>query len=174
VTWPRIYQLLACRRGRHRDAHVMADELIGSELAFEYPKVAICEVCGRAVDWPNGTPTLHGQEPSSRLSQISATALACLVGTPARWLLLGVVVQVKAEPAGEFFEADRDAGLAGAHAVKQGGLRGVGGRLLPLASEQVVHPRGRLIQRCCHGAMIPHGGVRTATGPRGSAPPPSC
>jgi hypothetical protein len=37
-----------------------------------------------------------------------------------------------------------------------------------------VHPCGRLIQRCCHGTMIPHGGVRTATAPRGSAPPPSC
>jgi hypothetical protein len=42
-------------------AMVMADELIGSELANEYPEVAICEVCGRAVDWPNGTPTLDGQ-----------------------------------------------------------------------------------------------------------------
>jgi hypothetical protein len=57
-----IYQFLGCRRGRHRDAHVMADELIGSELGDEYPEVAICEVCGRAVDWPNGTPTLDGRE----------------------------------------------------------------------------------------------------------------
>jgi hypothetical protein len=75
----------------------------------------------------------------------SATALARLVGTPAPWLLAGgVVVQVKAEPAGELLEADRDAGLAGAHALKQGDLLGVGGRLLPLAPEQVAHPRGRL------------------------------
>lgn len=58
-----IYQLLACRRGRHRDADVMADDLIGSELGDTYPEVAICEVCGRAVDWPNGTPTLHGRGP---------------------------------------------------------------------------------------------------------------
>jgi hypothetical protein len=58
-----IYQLVACRRGRHRDAHLMADDLIGSELGEKYPEVAICEVCGRAVDWPNGTPTLHSQEP---------------------------------------------------------------------------------------------------------------
>jgi hypothetical protein len=83
-----------------------------------------------------------------------------LVGTPTRWLLGGGgVVQVEAEPAGEFLEADRDAGLAGAHARKQGGLLGVGGRLLPLAREQAAHPRGCLIQRCCHGAMIPHGGL---------------
>jgi hypothetical protein len=76
-----------------------------------------------------------------------------LVGTPPRWLLLGgVVVQVKAEPAGQFLEADHDAGLAGAHALKQGGLLGVGRRLLPLASEQVPHPCGRTIQRC---AMAP-------------------
>jgi hypothetical protein len=35
----------------------------GSDLGDAYPEVAICEVCGRAVDWPNGIPTLHGQEP---------------------------------------------------------------------------------------------------------------
>lgn len=58
-----IYQLLACRRGRHRDAQVMADELVGSELGDQHPEVAICEVCGRAVDWPNGTPTLPGRGP---------------------------------------------------------------------------------------------------------------
>jgi hypothetical protein len=53
-----IYRLLACRRGRHRDAHLMADELVGSPLGQDYPAAAICEVCGRAVAWPNGTPTL--------------------------------------------------------------------------------------------------------------------
>jgi hypothetical protein len=58
-----IYQLLGCRRGRHRDAYLLADELIGCDLAIEYPEVAICEVCSRAVNWPNGTPTLHGREP---------------------------------------------------------------------------------------------------------------
>ena len=58
-----IYQFLGCRRGRHRDAHVMADELIGSELANEYPEVTICEVCGRAVHWPNGVPNLQGRGP---------------------------------------------------------------------------------------------------------------
>jgi hypothetical protein len=41
----------------------MAYELIGSELGDEYPEVAICEVCGRTIDWPNGTPTLQGREP---------------------------------------------------------------------------------------------------------------
>jgi hypothetical protein len=50
-----IYRLVACRRGRHRDAQIMADELIGSDLADAYPEVAICEVCGRAVHWPNGS-----------------------------------------------------------------------------------------------------------------------
>ena len=58
-----IYQFLACRRGRHRDAQVMADELVGSELGDQYPVVAICEICGRAVDWPNGTPTPQGRGP---------------------------------------------------------------------------------------------------------------
>jgi hypothetical protein len=58
-----IYQLVACRRGRHRDAQVLADDLIGSDLAVAYPEVAICEVCGRAVDWPNGTPTLVDRGP---------------------------------------------------------------------------------------------------------------
>jgi hypothetical protein len=56
-----IYRLLACRRGRHHDAHLMADDLIGSELGDTYPEVAICEVCGRAVAWPNGRPTLAGR-----------------------------------------------------------------------------------------------------------------
>jgi hypothetical protein len=36
-----IYQLVACRHGRHRDAQVMADDLIGSELCDAYPEVAI-------------------------------------------------------------------------------------------------------------------------------------
>jgi hypothetical protein len=58
-----IYQFVACRRGRHHDAQVMADELVGSDLGDAYPEVAICEVCGRAVDWPNGTPTLQGRGP---------------------------------------------------------------------------------------------------------------
>ena len=58
-----IYRLVACRRGRHRDAQVMADELIGSDLAYAYPEVAICEVCGRAVHWPNGVPNLQGRAP---------------------------------------------------------------------------------------------------------------
>jgi hypothetical protein len=58
-----IYQFLGCRRGRHRDAQVMADELIGSDLGDAYPEVAICEVCGRAVHWPNGVPNLQGQGP---------------------------------------------------------------------------------------------------------------
>jgi hypothetical protein len=56
-----IYRFVACRRGRHRDAHVMADDLVGSDLGDDYPEVAICEVCGRAVDWPNGTPTLQSR-----------------------------------------------------------------------------------------------------------------
>jgi hypothetical protein len=58
-----IYRLVACRRGRHRDAHVIADDLLGSTLADDFPEVAICEVCGRAVHWPNGVPSLQGQGP---------------------------------------------------------------------------------------------------------------
>jgi hypothetical protein len=59
-----IYRLLSCRRGRHRDAHILADALFGGTLADNYPELAICEVCGRAVQWPNGTPALvrPGQE----------------------------------------------------------------------------------------------------------------
>jgi len=40
--------------GRHRDARLMADDLIGSALGEDYPQAAICEVCGRIVEWPNG------------------------------------------------------------------------------------------------------------------------
>jgi hypothetical protein len=57
-----IYQVVACRRGRHRDALVMADALVGSELGDAYPEMAICEICGRAIYWPNGTPTVAGPE----------------------------------------------------------------------------------------------------------------
>jgi len=58
-----IFRFLVCRNDRHHDALVMADALVGSELGDEYPEVAICEACGRAVDWPNGTPTLQGRGP---------------------------------------------------------------------------------------------------------------
>ena len=55
-----VYRLVACRRGRHRDAHVVAGDLVGSALGDDYPEVAICEVCGRAVQWPNGRPIVAG------------------------------------------------------------------------------------------------------------------
>jgi hypothetical protein len=58
-----MFRFVACRRGRHRDAQVIANELIGSELGEAYPEVAICEVCGRAVHWPTGTPALQGRGP---------------------------------------------------------------------------------------------------------------
>ena len=70
-------------------------------------------------------------------------------------------VLVQAEPAGKFLEADCNTGLPGAHALEQGGLLGVGGRLFSLASEQVTHPCGRLIQRCCHGRQYPTGAGAT-------------
>ena len=53
-----IYRLVACRQGRHRDAHLLADDLVGSPLGDDYPELAVCEVCGRAVEWPNGMPTM--------------------------------------------------------------------------------------------------------------------
>jgi hypothetical protein len=53
-----VYRLVACRRGRHRDAHLIADDLLGSALGDDYPKLAICEVCSRAIQWPNGRPAL--------------------------------------------------------------------------------------------------------------------
>jgi hypothetical protein len=57
-----MYRLVAYRRGRHRDAHLLADDLVGSPLGDDYPELAVCEVCGRAVELPNGTPTLVGRE----------------------------------------------------------------------------------------------------------------
>ena len=36
----------------------MSDDLTGSLLGDDYPELAVCEVCGRAVEWPNGRPTL--------------------------------------------------------------------------------------------------------------------
>src|SRR6266545_6784403 len=55
-----IYQLATCRRGRHRDAYLVADDLVGGLLGDDYPEVAICELCGRAIQWPNGRPTVAG------------------------------------------------------------------------------------------------------------------
>jgi hypothetical protein len=49
-----IHRLVACRRGRHRDAHLLADDFVGSALADDHPAAAICEVCGRVLCWPNG------------------------------------------------------------------------------------------------------------------------
>jgi hypothetical protein len=57
-----MYRLVACRRGRHRDALLVSDDLAGSPLGDDYPELAICEVCGRAVEWPNGKPTLVRRE----------------------------------------------------------------------------------------------------------------
>jgi len=57
-----IYRLGACRRGRHRDAYLLADDLVGSLLGDDYPELAVCEVCGRAVEWPNGMPALGHRE----------------------------------------------------------------------------------------------------------------
>ena len=76
-----IYQLVACRRGRHRDAQVMADELIGSDLGDAYPEAAICEVCGRAVDWPNGTPRCKAEGRSSPSYRVPARS-GRIVGNP--------------------------------------------------------------------------------------------
>ncbi len=39
-----IYQLATCRRGRHRDAYLVADDLVGGLLGDDYPEVAICEL----------------------------------------------------------------------------------------------------------------------------------
>ena len=41
-----IYRLVACRHGRHRDARVMADDLIGSELGPP-PERWTPGLCGR-------------------------------------------------------------------------------------------------------------------------------
>jgi hypothetical protein len=54
-----LQRRIGCPRGRHRYAQVLADELVGADLGFDYPEVAICELCGDAVEWPNGTPDLH-------------------------------------------------------------------------------------------------------------------
>jgi hypothetical protein len=54
-----IYRLVACCRGRHRDAHVLADDLVGGPLADDYPELAVCDVCGRAIEWPSGKPSVE-------------------------------------------------------------------------------------------------------------------
>jgi hypothetical protein len=53
-----ILRLVACRRGRHHDADLLADDFVGSTLGDDYPELAVCDVSGRAVEWPNGTPTM--------------------------------------------------------------------------------------------------------------------
>jgi hypothetical protein len=62
-----IRHLSACQRGRHRDALLISDDLAGSPLGDDYPELAVCEVCGRAVAWPNGKPTLVRREQEQRL-----------------------------------------------------------------------------------------------------------
>jgi hypothetical protein len=41
---------------------LISDDLAGSPLGDDYPELAVCEVCGRAVEWPNGKPTLVRRE----------------------------------------------------------------------------------------------------------------
>jgi hypothetical protein len=62
-----IYRLVACRRGHHHDAHLLSDDLVGSQLGDDYPELAVCELCGRAVEWPNGKPDLMRREDEQRL-----------------------------------------------------------------------------------------------------------
>jgi hypothetical protein len=62
-----MYRLVPCRRGRHRDTLLISDDLAGSPLGDDYPELAVCEVCGRAVEWPNGKPTLVRREQEQRL-----------------------------------------------------------------------------------------------------------
>jgi hypothetical protein len=57
-----IYRVAAGWRGCHRDVLLLVDELVGSPLGDDYPELAVCEVCGRVVEWPNGTPTLLRDE----------------------------------------------------------------------------------------------------------------
>lgn len=52
-----VFRLVVCRRGLHRDAYLMDDDLIGSTLADVYPRAAICLVCGRTIEWPHGELT---------------------------------------------------------------------------------------------------------------------
>jgi hypothetical protein len=59
-----LQRKLSCPRGRHRYAHLLADELVGSQLGDDYPELAICERCGHAVPWPNGMPDLRAGPPT--------------------------------------------------------------------------------------------------------------
>jgi hypothetical protein len=69
-----ILRLVACRRGRHHDAHLLADDLVGSPLGDDYPELAVCEVCGRAVEWPNGAPDLLRREDEQGWRRRSGTS----------------------------------------------------------------------------------------------------
>jgi hypothetical protein len=55
-------QVPTIARGRHRDALLVSDDLAGSSLGDDYPELAVCEVCGRAVEWPNGRLVLREQK----------------------------------------------------------------------------------------------------------------
>jgi hypothetical protein len=65
-----VQHKIGCPRGRHRDAQVLADGLVGSQLGDDDPALALCERCGNAVAWPNGqlqlgpaAPTRPGSQP---------------------------------------------------------------------------------------------------------------
>jgi hypothetical protein len=53
-----VQRRVGCPRGRHRYGHLVADELLGGIDALDYPELAICQLCGHTVQWPNGKPTL--------------------------------------------------------------------------------------------------------------------
>jgi hypothetical protein len=57
-----LQRRMGCPWGRHRYAHVPADELVGADLESDYPVLAVCELCGDTVEWPNGMPALRRDE----------------------------------------------------------------------------------------------------------------
>jgi hypothetical protein len=52
-----LQRRVGCPRGHHRCGRLVADELIGSRDALDYPELAICQLCGDTLKWPNGKPT---------------------------------------------------------------------------------------------------------------------
>jgi hypothetical protein len=59
-----VQRRIGCPRGRHRDAQVLAEALVGSRLGDDFPALALCARCGHAVAWPNGQPQLGPATPT--------------------------------------------------------------------------------------------------------------
>lgn len=59
-----VQRKIGCPRGRHRDAHVLADALVGPRLGDDFPALALCERWDTPSPGSTANPPLEPDGPS--------------------------------------------------------------------------------------------------------------